>query len=126
MTALLRLSPVLLLALALACKDKAPDPAAPRVHGAQPAQAAPGDKPAVVGPALSVPPAPNTPRVRQEKCVDRWLAEQKLNPYGDPPDTTYAGGNPLFDEATGQAKDRLEHVFQKHPEARTRCETEKQ
>lgn len=62
-------------------------------------------------------PAPS-PR---EACVDRWLEKRGLNPYGDPPDTTYAGGTPLFDERTGETRDRIEYVLGKHPAARQEC-----
>ncbi len=60
-------------------------------------------------------------RAREEKCLDRWLAERKLDPYGMPEGTMYAGGTPLFDEATGRRIDRLEYVYMKHPEAKTAC-----
>ncbi len=60
-------------------------------------------------------------RAREEKCVDRWLTERKLDPYGMPEGTMYAGGTPLFDEASGRQTDRLEYVYQKHPEAKTAC-----
>jgi len=33
----------------------------------------------------------------------------------------YAGGTPLFDEATGRRIDRLEYVYRKHPDAKTAC-----
>ncbi|MBI5549608.1 MAG: hypothetical protein HY901_37455 [Deltaproteobacteria bacterium] len=57
----------------------------------------------------------------REACVDRWLKAQDLNPYGDPRGTTYAGGNPLFDERTGVSEDRVERVTRKHPEAGRAC-----
>ena len=60
-------------------------------------------------------------RAREEKCLDRWLAERKLDPYGSREGTMYAGGTPLFDERTGRRVDRLEYVYRKHPEARTAC-----
>jgi hypothetical protein len=60
-------------------------------------------------------------RAREEKCLDRWLTERKLDPYGMPEGTMYAGGTPLFDEATGRQVDRLEYVYRKHPEAKTAC-----
>lgn len=60
-------------------------------------------------------------RAREEKCLDRWLAERKLDPYGMPEGTMYAGGTPLFDEATGRRIDRREYVYRKHPEAKTAC-----
>ncbi len=56
-----------------------------------------------------------------EACVDAYLAEKGLNEYGDPKDTMYAGGNPLFDESTGRKMDRIDYVLLKHPELRERC-----
>jgi|SRR6267378_360882 hypothetical protein len=62
-----------------------------------------------------------TARAREEKCVDRWLAQRKLDPYGSPEGTMYAGGTPLFNEATGRQIDRLEYIYRKHPEAKAAC-----
>ncbi|PTL85410.1 hypothetical protein [Vitiosangium sp. GDMCC 1.1324] len=56
-----------------------------------------------------------------EACVDRWLQEHKLDNYGHPEGTMYAGGTPLFNEATGETRDRLEYVFSRQPEARKAC-----
>jgi hypothetical protein len=56
-----------------------------------------------------------------EACVDRWLQEHKLDRFGHPEGTMYAGGSPLFNEATGESKDRLEYVFGRNPEARKAC-----
>ncbi|MGA9521581.1 MAG: hypothetical protein WBV82_08965 [Myxococcaceae bacterium] len=56
-----------------------------------------------------------------EACVDAWLNERKLDSYGHPEGTMYTGGTPLFDERTGEQKDRLEYVFGRHPEARAAC-----
>jgi hypothetical protein len=60
-------------------------------------------------------------RAREEKCVDRWLAERKLDPYGSPAGTMYAGGTPLFNEVTGRQIDRLDYIYRKHPEAKAAC-----
>jgi hypothetical protein len=60
-------------------------------------------------------------RAREEKCVDGWLAERKLDPYGSPAGTMYAGGTPLFNEATGRQIDRLDYIYRKHPEAKAAC-----
>ena len=57
----------------------------------------------------------------RESCIDRYLADRGLNPYGDPPGRMYPGGTPLFDERTGALEDRLEHVMKKHPDARRLC-----
>ncbi|MBX5480375.1 MAG: hypothetical protein IRZ16_00800 [Myxococcaceae bacterium] len=55
------------------------------------------------------------------ECVDAWIAEHGLNPWGDPPDTMYPGGSPLFDERTGTRIDRLEYIVRRHPELKARC-----
>ena len=60
-----------------------------------------------------------------EACVDRWLQEHKLDRYGNAEGTMYAGGTPLFNEATGESRDRLEFVFERQPEARKACVTQK-
>ncbi len=95
------------------------------VHGVEAAAPAAGDaaaaapqkKPAAGGPTTGTPP----PRPGMEACVDRWLASKDLNAYGDPKDTMYAGGTPLFDERSGKTRDRVEYVFSKHPEAKAKC-----
>jgi len=48
--------------------------------------------------------------------IDKWLAAANLNQYGDPLDTMYAGGNPLFDESTGETQDRYEYLMNKFPD----------
>ncbi|MFP2909391.1 hypothetical protein ACLESD_30990 [Pyxidicoccus sp. 3LFB2] len=60
-------------------------------------------------------------REAQEACVDRWLKAQGLDPYGNAEGTMYAGGTPLFDERTGERRDRLDYVFQRKPEAKKDC-----
>jgi len=64
---------------------------------------------------------PSMAREREEACVDRWLSERKLDRYGSPEGTMYAGGTPLFNESTGEQIDRLDHIYRKHPEARAAC-----
>ena len=54
-------------------------------------------------------------------CLDRQLAAKGLNPFGDPPDTMYAGGTPLFDEKTGRSIPREQYVFSRHPEMARAC-----
>jgi len=56
-------------------------------------------------------------------CVDGWLKNKKLDEFGHPEGTMYAGGSPLFNEATGESKDRLEYVFSRQPDARKACAT---
>ncbi len=51
-----------------------------------------------------------------KRKIDRWIEENKLNPFGDPPGTMYAGGTPLFDERTGRNRDRYEYILDNHPD----------
>jgi hypothetical protein len=53
--------------------------------------------------------------------VDKWLAAHGLDTYGHPEGTMYAGGTPLFDERTGETRDRLDYVYARQPEARHAC-----
>lgn len=52
----------------------------------------------------------------QKRVVDEWLAANSLNEFGDKLGTFYAGGTPLFNEATGETIDRFEHLLAKFPE----------
>ena len=94
-----------LLGFAAACADKEPAVARPAA-AASASVAAPAG-----GAAVSV----------AEACADRWLAEHGLNPFGDPPETSYPGGTPLFDERTGVKKNRLEHLFGKKEALKAAC-----
>jgi hypothetical protein len=60
-------------------------------------------------------------RQAQESCLDKWLQDKKLDRYGHAEGTMYAGGSPLFNEMTGESKDRLEYVYQRQPEAKKVC-----
>jgi hypothetical protein len=60
-------------------------------------------------------------RQAQESCLDKWLKEKKLDRYGHPEGTMYAGGTPLFNEMTGESRDRLDYVYERQPEARKLC-----
>lgn len=60
-------------------------------------------------------------RAALESCVDRWLKKNKLDDFGNAEGTMYAGGTPLFDERTGESRDRLKYVFDRKPEARKVC-----
>ena len=54
--------------------------------------------------------------INERAKIEKWIVENKLNEYGDPADTIYAGGTPLFDEATGKTMDRYEYIKKKHPD----------
>lgn len=51
-----------------------------------------------------------------KKKIDEWIKKAGRNTYGDPKDTVYAGGNPLFDERRPGLKDRYEYILERHPE----------
>jgi hypothetical protein len=48
--------------------------------------------------------------------IDKWIAENNLNRYGDNIGAAYAGGTPLFNESTGENIDRYEYILKNHPE----------
>jgi hypothetical protein len=60
--------------------------------------------------------------VQPESCLDGELSRRGLNPFGDPPDTVYAGGTPLFDERSGKTADRTAYVLSRHPEIARACD----
>ena len=62
------------------------------------------------------------PKVSVDECLDKWLAEQKLDAYGSPQGTAYAGGTPTFDETSGTAQSRWDYVVAKHPGLRRTCD----
>lgn len=53
-----------------------------------------------------------------KKKIDEWIKKSGRNEYGDPRDTVYAGGNPLFDERRPGLKDRYEYILERNPELR--------
>jgi hypothetical protein len=48
--------------------------------------------------------------------INRWIVANEFNEYGDPQGTVYLGGTPLFDESTGDTRDRYEYILSHHPE----------
>ena len=50
----------------------------------------------------------------QKKWIDQMIKRMDLNEYGDPKDTMYAGGTPLFNEKSGDKQDRYEYIVKKH------------
>ena len=54
-------------------------------------------------------------KINEKAKIEKWLVENKLNEYGDPMNTMYAGGTPLFDESTGETTDRYEYIMKKYP-----------
>lgn len=52
----------------------------------------------------------------EQQAIDKWIEENNLNEYGDSQDTVYAGGTPLFNETTGETKNRYEYIVENHPD----------
>lgn len=48
--------------------------------------------------------------------IDAWITQGGRNQFGDPHDTVYAGGTPLFDELTGETLDRYTYILKQYPE----------
>ncbi|MDP1709401.1 MAG: hypothetical protein Q8L21_00750 [Candidatus Komeilibacteria bacterium] len=55
----------------------------------------------------------------EKSAIEDWLLKNQLNQYGDPKDTIYTGGTPLFDEQGGQLENRYEYLFKKFPELKS-------
>ncbi len=51
----------------------------------------------------------------ENQQIEAWIIENDLNQYGDPKDTVYIGGTPLFDEKTGESIDKYEYILRNHP-----------
>jgi len=54
--------------------------------------------------------------VDQKNYIDKFLADNNLNRFGDATSTMYASGTPLFDKVTGESIDRFEYILKNHPE----------
>lgn len=52
--------------------------------------------------------------VDEKVLIDKWIAANNLNAFGDSDATTYSGGTPLFDETTGQTKDKYVYIMAAH------------
>ena len=97
-----------------------PNPAATPTPAAAPA-ATPTPEDVRPASAAEPPGTLSASRAAELACVDKWLAGRKLDPYGNPLGTMYAGGTPLFDERTGEHVDRLAYVYKRQPLAREAC-----
>ena len=53
---------------------------------------------------------------REINRIEKWIKDNDLNKYGDPADTFYIGGTPLFDEKTGEKINRFDYIAKKHPD----------
>ena len=52
----------------------------------------------------------------EKQEIQEWIEENDLNKYGDPKNTFYTGGTPLFNEGTGETIDLYEYILEKHPD----------
>lgn len=55
------------------------------------------------------------PSTELKLFIDQWIQDNNLNEFGDPQETMYMGGNPLFDESTGEVIDRYQYIIRNHP-----------
>lgn len=90
--------------------------------------AAPANAGGTTGAVAQVAPASEgqAPKGDETACVDAWLKGKKLDRFGSPEGTMYAGGTPLFDERTGERAERLPFVYKRHPEAKKACQADGQ
>jgi hypothetical protein len=58
---------------------------------------------------------PAPPTLEERAMIECWIVQKDLNQYGDPKDTAYTGGTPLFDEASGTQTDRFDYLLARHP-----------
>lgn len=123
-------TPTALLALAvllLGCpkKEEAQSPsarhAATAPDGGGVAAVTPVTPDADAGPAVASPDGGPAETESELACVDHWLKDHKLDDYGNAEGTMYTGGTPLFDERTGESRDRLAFVYERQPEAKQAC-----
>lgn len=52
----------------------------------------------------------------ENRRIEAWISTNNLNQYGDPENTAYSGGTPLFNETTGQRIDRYDYIKKMHPD----------
>ena len=58
----------------------------------------------------------STVSAEEQQQIDAWIEKNDLNEFGDPKEAAYAGGTPLFDEASGETKDRYEYIVESNPD----------
>ncbi|MBZ9572463.1 hypothetical protein KJA15_03975 [Patescibacteria group bacterium] len=52
--------------------------------------------------------------LEEKQQIEAWILENNLNQYGDPKDTVYIGGTPLFNEMTGESIDKYQYILERH------------
>ena len=52
----------------------------------------------------------------EKQQIQQWIVENDLNQYGDPKNTFYTGGTPLYNEGTGETIDLYDYILGRHPD----------
>jgi hypothetical protein len=85
----------------------------------------PGTPPAPIAvglPSTGTPPGwklpPGAYVTERNRCIDRELSHQKLNPFGDPEGTVYPEGEPL---EVRRGTDRYQYVLRHRPDVAVTC-----
>lgn len=71
----------------------------------------PGNKTSIT-PSIAEP----TISTQEQESIEIWIKMNNLNFFGDPSDTVYTGGTPLYDETSGETQDRFDYILKNHPE----------
>jgi len=61
-------------------------------------------------------PTPSPISEIEKQQIQSWIEENDLNKYGDPKNTLYPGGTPLFNEGTGETIDLYDYILRNHPD----------
>lgn len=61
-------------------------------------------------------PTPSPISEIEKQQIQSWIEENDLNQYGDPKNTLYPGGTPLYNEGTGETIDLYDYILRKHPD----------
>lgn len=57
----------------------------------------------------------NPESAKEEKLIKLWIEKNGYNEFGDVDGTRYTGGNPLFDEVTGETINVFDYIVARHP-----------
>ena len=61
-------------------------------------------------------PTPSPISELEKQQIQQWIEENDLNKYGDPKNTLYPGGTPLYNEGTGETIDLYDYILSNHPD----------
>lgn len=110
--------------LATGCMERRPSPPPPPTSSSG-GPSVPDQGTSTPGTEATARPPPSSPSgepsAQEEACLDRWLKDHNLDPYGNAAGTMYAGGTPLFNEQTGATTKRTDYVYARQPAAQKAC-----